>query len=179
MTARVELVHTSAADPGVLAAARELLAVVFPDDFTDADWEHSLGGMHAFAWEDGELAGHGAVVMRRLLHGGRALRTGYVEGVGVHPERRRRGHGAALMTALGDVIARAYDLGALGATDEAIPLYERLGWRRWEGPLFALTPRGGPSRTAEEEGAVFVLPGAAALDLRGDLVCDWRDGDVW
>jgi len=178
MTTQLELVHTSAADPTTLEAARALLAVVFPDDFADDDWEHSLGGMHAFAWEDGELVGHGAVVMRRLVHAGRALRTGYVEGVGVHPGRRRRGHGAAVMTALGEVIARAYDIGALGATDEAIPLYERLGWRGWEGRLFALTPDG-PARTAEEEGAVFVFPGAVPLDLRGDLACDWRDGDVW
>jgi aminoglycoside 2'-N-acetyltransferase I len=34
-------------------------------------------------------------------------------------------------------------------------------------------------RTAEDDGGVFVLPVAPGLDLRGDLTCDWRDGDVW
>ena len=53
------------------------------------DWEHALGGIHAIAYgDDGELVGHASVVQRRLLHGGRALRTGYVEGVGVRREAR-------------------------------------------------------------------------------------------
>ena len=63
--------------------------------------------MHALVWEDGELVGHAALVQRRLLHGGRALRAGYVEGVGVRPDRQRRGHGAALMAALERVLRGA------------------------------------------------------------------------
>jgi aminoglycoside 2'-N-acetyltransferase I len=172
----IELAHTAQLDARTLAAARALLDVVFEGELEEADWEHSLGGIHALAWEDGRLIGHGAVVMRRLRHGDRWRRAGYVEGVGVHPSQQRRGHGAALMRALERVIRGAYDLGALGATDEAEPLYERLGWRRWEGPLCALTPSG-VVRTPDEQGAVFVL--GDALDLAGELTCDWRDGDVW
>jgi aminoglycoside 2'-N-acetyltransferase I len=37
----------------------------------------------------------------------------------------------------------------------------------------------GRRRTAEEEGAVYVLPVAAELDLAAELTCDWRNGDVW
>ena len=175
---RLEIAHTSALDPAVLDAARALLEDVFAGEFEPEDWEHSLGGLHAIVWEDGELVAHGAVIQRRLVHGGRALRTGYVEGVGVRADRRRRGHGAAVMTALGDVIRRAYDVGALGATDEAVPLYTGLGWRHWEGATYALTPDG-VRRTAEDDGGVYVLPVTPGLDLRGDLTCDWRDGDVW
>ena len=70
------------------------------------------------------------------------------------------------------------DLGALGATDEAVPLYERRGWRKWLGPTSALTPTG-IVRTTDEDGFIYVLPGSHPLDLRGELTCDWRDGDVW
>jgi aminoglycoside 2'-N-acetyltransferase I len=168
--------HTADLDPATLAAARALLDEVFEGELTDADWEHGLGGIHALAWEGDELVGHASVIQRRLVYQGRALRAGYVEGVGVSPRHRRRGHASALMTALGKVIRGAYDLGALGATDEAIPLYERHGWRRWEGPLFALTPDG-RVRTAEDDGAVYVL--AEGLDRTAELTCDWRDGDVW
>jgi aminoglycoside 2'-N-acetyltransferase I len=118
------------------------------------------------------------VVQRRLLHGGRALRAGYVEGVGVRADRRGRGHGAGLMAAVERVIARAYELGALGATDEAASFYVARGWRRWEGPTSALTPEG-IVRTADEDGGIHVLEGAVALDLSAPLVCDWRDGEVW
>jgi aminoglycoside 2'-N-acetyltransferase I len=174
---RLHTAHTADLDPATLAAARSLLDEVFEGELTDSDWEHGLGGVHALVWDDdGRLAGHASVIQRRLLHGGRALRAGYVEGVGVRAASRRRGYGGALMAALEHVIRGAYDLGALGATDDAVPLYEGRGWRRWEGPLFALTPAG-RVRTPEEEGAVYVL--GDDLDRSGELTCDWRDGDLW
>lgn len=151
---------------------------MFEDDWSDHDWEHSLGGMHALAWEDDELIGHASVVQRRLLHAGRALRAGYVEGVAVRADRRRHGHAGAMMDALERVVRGAYDLGALAASDAAIPLYAGRGWQVWRGPLSALTPDG-VVRTPDEQGSVYVLPGEVDLDLDGELLCDWRDGDVW
>ena len=93
--AEVHTAHTADLDSAALTAARTLLYDVF-DDMTDHDWEHALGGVHALVWEGGELVGHASVIQRRLLHGGRALRAGYVEGVGVRADRRGRGHGAAM-----------------------------------------------------------------------------------
>jgi aminoglycoside 2'-N-acetyltransferase I len=174
----VRTAHTADLDAGTLAAARALVEDAFAGDFSAHDWEHSLGGVHALAWEDGELVGHASVIQRRLLHAGRALRTGYVEGVGVRPDRRGRGHGGAMMAALERVVRGAYDLGALGATDQAAPLYAARGWKLWRGPAWALTP-GGVVRTEDADGAIYVLPGEVPLDLGGELTCDWRDGDVW
>ena len=145
---------------------------------SDDDWEHALGGVHALVWEGDELIGHASVIQRRLLHGGRALRTGYVEGVGVRADRRGRGYGGALMEALERVIRGAYELGALGSTEEAMDFYARRGWKPWRGPTSALTPTG-IARTPDDDGGVFVLPLTVPLDLDGDLICDWRDGDVW
>ena len=105
------------------------------------------------------------MIQRRLLHGGRALRAGYVEGVGVSAPRAGAATAGAMMGALERVIRAAYDLGALGATDEAVPLYEGRGWRRWDGPLFALTPTG-RVRTPEEDGAVYVLEAKASTARR-------------
>ena len=174
----VRTAHTADLDAATLEAARRLLEAAFEGDFAPDDWEHALGGIHALVWEDGELAGHGSVIQRRLLHGGRALRAGYVEGVGVLSSRRRRGHGAALMGALERVIRGAYDLGALGSTDEATAFYAARGWRRWQGPTWAMTPDG-LVRTEDEDGAIHVLEAGVPLDLAGALACDWRDGDVW
>ena len=176
--AEVRTAHTADLDAATLAAARALMDDAFGDDFEEADWEHALGGIHALVWEGGELIGHGSVVLRRMLHGGRALRTGYVEAVAVRADHRRRGHGGAVMAPLEHVIRVAYDLGALGATDAGAALYRSRGWQRWEGRLSALTPTG-VERTEEEEGYIYVLPVSASLDLAGELTCDWRDGDVW
>jgi aminoglycoside 2'-N-acetyltransferase I len=174
----VRIAHTADLDAATLEGARGLLYAAFGDEMTDADWEHALGGIHALVMEGDEVIGHASVVQRRLLHGGRALRAGYVEGVAVRADRRRRGHGAAMMDALERVVRGAYEVGALGATDEAVELYTRRGWKRWEGPTSALTPTG-ITRTADEDGWVYVLAVGVPLDLSGELTCDWRDGDVW
>jgi aminoglycoside 2'-N-acetyltransferase I len=177
MTA-IRTAHTSDLDASTLRHARSLLEAVFEGEFEDADWEHALGGVHALAYEDGELVAHASVIQRRLLHGGRALRAGYVEAVGVRADRRGRGHGAAVMAAAERVIRGAYDLGALGTTDDGLGFYAARGWRRWQGPTSALTPDG-IVRTEDEDGWIFVLPLAVPLELSGELTCDWRDGDVW
>ena len=176
--ADVHIAHTADLEPVVLAAARALLDDAFAGEMTDADWEHALGGIHALAWEDDALVGHASVIQRRLLHGGRALRAGYVEGVGVRPDRRRAGIGGALMEALERVIRGAYELGALGSTDMAADFYAARGWKRWRGPTSALTPDG-IRRTPGDDGGIYVLPVSAPLDLGAELSCDWRDGDVW
>jgi len=170
--------HTADLEAATLSAARALLDVVFGDEMTDHDWEHALGGMHALLWDRDALIGHASVVQRRLLHQGRALRAGYVEAVAVHPDCRRRGHGATLMRALERIVLGAYELGALGAADAARDFYAALGWKPWRGPTSTLGP-GGVVRTPGEDGSVYVLPTSARLDLDGELTCDWRDGDVW
>ncbi|MPZ89701.1 MAG: GNAT family N-acetyltransferase [Nitriliruptorales bacterium] len=174
----VRTAHTADLDAATLKAARALLDEVFEGDMTDHDWEHALGGVHALAWEGTELIGHASLVQRQLLHGGRALRTGYVEGVGVRADRRGRGHGAAMMDALERVVRGAYEIGALAATDEAAGFYAVRGWRVWQGPSSALTPTG-IQPTEAEDGGIYVLPVTVTLDLSGELTCDWRDGDLW
>ncbi|MFC3985820.1 GNAT family N-acetyltransferase [Streptosporangium jomthongense] len=174
----VRTAHTSELDTAILETARRLLVEVFDGDLSDDDWEHALGGVHALAWRGAELVGHASVVQRRMLHGGRALRAGYVEAVGVRADLRRGGYGTALMDALERVVHGAYDLGALSASDEAVPFYRGRGWRQWRGETFALTPDG-LERTEEEDEGVHVLPVTVPLTLSGTLTCDWRDGDVW
>ena len=95
----------------------------------------------------------------------------------MRPDLQRRGLGRWLMESLNPVID-VYDLGALAASDAAVPLYEALRWSLWRGPLWALTPAGVVA-TPDEEGGVYVRPCSVPLDLDAPLTCDWRDGDVW
>ena len=83
-----------------------------------------------------------------------------------------------MMDALERVVRGAYDLGALGASEDGAALYAARGWRIWQGPTSTLTPTG-IVRTADDDGCVYVLPVAVDLDLQGELTCDWREGDVW
>ncbi len=175
----LRLAHTADLSPRDLSAVRALLddAFVGPDACTAEDHEHALGGLHALLWEGSELVGHGSVVMRRLLHGGQALRTGYVEAVAVRTDRRRRRHGDAVMGALERVVRGGYALGALSATSDAAAFYTARGWQVWAGTTSVLTPDG-RQRTPDDDGGVLVLPVTARLALAGDLACGWRNGDV-
>jgi aminoglycoside 2'-N-acetyltransferase I len=180
MSPRAELVvvHTADLDAETLRAARALLADVFGPELTEQDWDHALGGMHALVFEAGQLVGHGSVIQRQLVHRGRALRTGYVEGVAVRADRQGRGYGAAVMEPLERIIRGAYELGALGASEAGAGFYAARGWRPWRGRTWALTPSG-VVRTEQEDDDVYVMEVSGALDFDGDLTCDWREGDVW
>ncbi|MFJ6986425.1 MULTISPECIES: GNAT family N-acetyltransferase [unclassified Streptomyces] len=177
-TSPLRLAHTADLEPAELRAVRDLLEDAFEGDLTDDDYDHGLGGMHALIHDAAGLAAHGSVVLRRVRHGGRWLRTGYVEAVAVRADVRRTGLGGRLMTALERVIDRAYDLGALSASDDGAHLYTARGWRPWPGEIQALSPDG-VVRLREEEGSVYVRPAQAGpLDPAGPLLFDWRDGDV-
>jgi aminoglycoside 2'-N-acetyltransferase I len=179
LTAR--LIHTSDLDNETRESARRMVVEAFGGgeyDFTDADWEHALGGMHALICQHGSLIAHGAVVQRRLIHRGTALRCGYLEAVAVREDRREQGLGAAVMDALEQVLRGAYQVGALSATVAGAPMYQARGWQAWRGPTSVLSPAG-IARTPEDDGSVYVLPLDAQLDLDGELTCDWRPGDAW
>jgi aminoglycoside 2'-N-acetyltransferase I len=169
--------HTADLGASTTSAIRDLMNAVF-DGVSDDTFDNALGGLHALLYENGELIAHGSVVQRRLLHGGRALRTGYVEGVAVHGGHRRRGHGGTVMAELERIIQAAYHLGALGASPEGAFLYTAREWQLWQGPISAMTPDG-IKRTADLDGAIYVLPVSVPLDLTGDLTCDYRPAALW
>jgi len=176
------LVHTADLDNETRHQAYQLVVDAFAGAgevaFTDADWEHALGGMHALIWYRGALIAHAAVVQRRLLYGGAALRCGYVEGVAVREDWRGQGLARALMDAIEQVVRGAYQVGALSASGMGRTLYGGRGWLPWRGPTSVLSPTG-LTRTPDDDGTLFVLPVELSMDTSAELACDWRDGDVW
>lgn len=184
------LVHTSDLDHETREGARRMVVEAFrsatSDDssgaFTEADWEHALGGMHAFICHHGALIAHAAVVQRRLIYRDTALRCGYVEAVAVREDWRGQGLATAVMDAVEQVLRGAYQLGGLSSTESARDMYSARGWVPWQGPTSVLTPAG-VTRTPEDDGSLLVLPTdlppGMDLDTTAEITCDWRNGDVW
>jgi aminoglycoside 2'-N-acetyltransferase I len=175
------LVHTSDLDADTRDGARRMVIEAFGGtelDFTDADWEHALGGMHALICVHGTLIAHGAVVQRRLIYRDAALRCGYLEAVAVREDWRGQGLAMAVMDALEQVLRGAYQLGALSASQAGRPMYVSRGWLPWQGPSSVLKPSG-VSPTPEDDGSLYVMPISVELDNNAELTCDWRPGDVW
>jgi aminoglycoside 2'-N-acetyltransferase I len=174
------LVHSADLDNETFDDARRMVFDAFDEEirYTEDDWEHALGGMHALICHHGALIAHAAVVQRRLLYRNSALRCGYVEGVAVREDWRRQGLATALMDAIEQVIRGAYQLGALSSSQAGRHMYTSRGWLPWRGPLSVLTPTG-MRRTPEDDGTLFLLPVSVELDPDEAIACDWRDGDVW
>jgi aminoglycoside 2'-N-acetyltransferase I len=82
------------------------------------------------------------------------------------------------MDAAEQVLRGAYQLGALSASEAGRPIYTARGWLPWRGPTSVLAPAG-MTRTPDDDNAVFVLPVSVEVDTTAEIVCDWRDGDVW
>lgn len=172
------LIHTADLDNETREGARDMVVEAFDGDFSDADWEHALGGMHALIWRHGLLIAHAAVVQRRLLHNGTALRCGYVEAVAVREDWRGQGLGSAVLDAVEQVIRGAYQLGALSSSAPAQEMYTARGWLRWRGTTSVLSPTG-LVRTPDDDDSLFVLPVTVEVDDTAEISCDWRAGDVW
>jgi aminoglycoside 2'-N-acetyltransferase I len=165
-----------------LSALRGLFDVCWrgpAEEFTEEDWEHTIGGTHFLVEVDGLIVAHASVVERRLHAGEHELRTGYVEAVATLPECRRHGYGTTVVGEANRHIDAHFQLGGLGSGLHRF--YRRLGWRLWMGPSYVRTPEG-PVRTPEEDGYIYVRltpTSPPELDLSLPISCEWRPGDVW
>jgi aminoglycoside 2'-N-acetyltransferase I len=162
----------------LLAAIRRMLDAAFEGDFSDDDWDHALGGVHAAALEGDAVLAHASVVSRVLEVADQPLRAGYVEAVATDAAHRHRRLGTAVMEVIGDALRADYELGALATG--AFGFYATLGWERWRGPTY-VRDGGETTRTSWEDGGIMVLrfgPSADA-DLTAPLTCEARPGDDW
>ena len=132
--------------------------------------------VHVLGYLDGLLVSHALWLERQLrIGGGPWLNAAYVEGVATHPDTRRRGYGSAVMRRLQQEIASC-DLGALSPSRPE--WYERLGWERWQGPLW-IQKDGETQGTSDECVLIYRTPATGALDLSASLTAPWRPFELW
>ena len=171
--------HTSQLTSVEKALIYQLLYQVFEQDFSLADFDHALGGMHILAYQNDQIIGHVAIVQRSVIADRSPYRIGYIEGLGVAEAYRRQGIGRKLMEQSGYIIANSYDFGLLSASEEGLPLYQSLGWKIWSGELYESTIDS-YQRSLEDEGSVLFLAGATQdIAATSPLYCDYRSGDQW
>jgi aminoglycoside 2'-N-acetyltransferase I len=181
------MVEVLVAEPGELTsaqleAAESLVRTAFGSGFRSHDWLHAVEGVHLFVIENQTLVAFAAVVPRTLRHAGRALDTGYVEGVAVRADHQGRGLGGAVMAQAETVIRQRHQLGALNAVDSAADFYAHRGWQLWTGHTQASDPSGMIVDTYDDADRIYLLTPhghTEPLQTHIPLICDWRDGDLW
>lgn len=178
MSWTVERASTTDLSPGDLSGIRQLMNAAFGDRFSEEDWRHALGGWHFLVRaSDGNIISHASVIHRKLEVPGQQLSAGYVEAVATRPEFQGKGLATAVLRVVAGFIDGRFQIGALSGDPN---FYEKHGWQRWKGMTWCR--RGTEiNRTAEEDGGILVLPTRSSppLDPEGDIVVDWREGDVW
>jgi aminoglycoside 2'-N-acetyltransferase I len=175
---KIELLSTESLSAPRAQELRAWLIRAFDGDFSDEDWHHALGGVHALIEDGRGIVSHAAVVPRSISCDGRLLHAGYVEAVATRADRRMQGHASHVLEKLGEILARDYDIGVLST---ALPeVYVALGWQCWRGPCFVQLPHA-RTRTPDDDGGIMVLrtPRTPPIDVAGDITADWRSGDVW
>jgi len=163
--------------PALRAEVLELCNVAYGEDLTDL-FRSLDAGVHVLVRDDGRLVSHAMWVTRWLqVDGDPLLRTAYVEAVATDPKYRNLGLASRVMRRLVAEIPPEFDLAALSPA--TIPLYERLGWRAWVGPLCVRMRDGSVVETPEEVVMVYELEGRTRVDVRRPLSIEWRPGEVW
>lgn len=170
--------RTADASADLLAEVRGLMDDAFAGDFSDQDWQQTIGGWHVVVTEADRVLSHAAVVPRVLEVAGRPFATGYVEGVATVPRRQGEGLGALAMAEATSYVHAVFELGALSTGSHAF--YERLGWERWRGPTY-VRDAGRLVRSADDDDGVMVLRfgPSADIDLSAAISCEARPGDDW
>jgi len=158
------------------AAVIDLINRAYEEDLAEL-FKSFTGATHILGTVGDRLVSHALWVTRRLqVETQPLLRTAYVELVATDPAWQRRGFAAAVMNRVAEDI-RDYDIGALSPF--SVDYYARLGWERWQGPLF-IRKDGALLPTPEDEDVMILrLPRTPALDLHAALSVEWREGEVW
>lgn len=175
--ASIRVLDTSTAAPQ-LTDIRQLVADAFEGEFSDEDWEHTLGGLHAIVSDGETLVAHAAVVPRTIWLGDDPFWAGYVEGVAAKRGRQREGLGSLVMTEVARVVRSTFDVGVLSTGHWGF--YERCGWERWRGPTF-VRHNDEIVRTEDDDDGVMVLRFGRSrdVDLTAPIACERRAGDDW
>jgi len=161
-----------------LAEIRRLVVSAFEEDFSEEDWEHSLGGWHVVAFDNDVVIAHAAVVPRVVEVADRSFRTGYVEAVATDPARQHEGLGSSIMIEVARLVRGTFEMGALSTALH--DFYARLGWERWQGPTYVRRGSQLVRTEAEDDGIMVLRFGRSKdVDVSAAISCEARTGDDW
>jgi aminoglycoside 2'-N-acetyltransferase I len=133
---------------------------------------HVLGNLQ------GKLVSYVLWITRWLQIGnGPLLRTAYIEGMATEVDHRHKGFASQIMKKAVEEI-QDFDFAALSTGSHGF--YERLGWKIWEGPLYARKEKE-LIAMPEEQGCamILVLPKTPPIDLKTPLSIEWRELEPW
>lgn len=168
-------IEVSTGDSGWPQAA-PLLRAVWPSEvvatlpWRDVVWAHADHRILVYD-SDGTIVGHVGLFIRIAQWNARNVKIGGIGGVATREDRRRKGIASFAMQRAMDELRQVHvvDFGLLFCEPRHAPLYQKLGWRAFEGNVFVAQPAGRVHFTVTDP-YVFDLkmaPRLGTLDLCG------------
>jgi aminoglycoside 2'-N-acetyltransferase I len=172
---KIEVLKRKDLSPSQHLEMISLCSLSYNEDFKPL-LETFMDPTHVLAYVDKKLVSHALWITRWLEYDhALMLRTAYIEAVATHPAFQNRGFGTHVMRVVHTKILN-YDMGGLSPSDDR--WYMRLGWERWQGPLFIRTSESLLS-TPSGDLMILRLPRTPNLDLKAPLSAEWREGELW
>jgi len=171
----IDRIDVTAGDVGWRQAAPLLKAIWPPEVVATLPWRDVVWAspdQRVLAFNAaGEIIGHVAIVVREATLDGRAVKIGGLGGVATRNDSRRRGVARAAMSTAVQQIQNVHevDFGLLFCEPRHAALYEKLGWRSFQGDVFVQQAQG---RVRFEVTGPYVfdlkmMPRSGLLDLCG------------
>jgi aminoglycoside 2'-N-acetyltransferase I len=156
---------------------RNLLKDAFEGDFSEEDWQHSLGGVRLIGFMDEEIVAHGAVAPRAVRIDDVEEIIGYVEAIAVGPRFWRQGIGTALMEEITKICKSQYQFSMLSTGEK--DFYRRFGWVDFKGESYVDLGEKVVRSEEEDEGLMYLGVGNYLNLSPLKVVCKSRAGDAW
>jgi predicted acetyltransferase len=170
----IDRIEIAAGDVGRQEAAPLLKAVWPPEIVATLPWRDVVSAQpdqRVLVFDRANtIIGHVAIVIRNATWGDQAIKIGGIGGVATRDDSRRRGvERAAVAKGIEEIRAHNADFGLLFCEPRHAPLYQKLGWRAFEGEVIVVQPRG-RVRYKVIDPYVFdlkIAPRTGVLDLCG------------
>ena len=155
---------------------RVFLNEAYEGDFSDSDYENTIGGRHFMIVVGGHLIAHASVVTRSISIDDTAWSVGYVEAVAVAADFRGRTFGRQIMQQVTDFCRGNYAIAMLSTGEHGF--YERFGWVRLDAKTFVETANG-LVRTEEDDDCLMLLSDVSDLTNARRVVALDRSENPW
>jgi len=129
--------------------AKPLLMAVWPPavvatlPWKDVVWAHADWRVLAFDRAD-DIIGHVGLFLRDAIWDARKVKLGGIGGVATREDCRRQGVASAAMRRAAQEMRDTHDrdFALLFCEQRHAPVYEKLGWRKFDGDVFVMQPQG-------------------------------------
>lgn len=143
----IDRIEIKAGDVGWPEAAPLLSAVWPPETVATLPWRDVVSAKpdrRALVFDHANtIIGHVGIVIRAAAWDDQAVKIGGIGGVATRDDYRRRGVArAAVAKGIEEIRAHNADFALLFCEPRHAPLYQKLGWRAFEGGVLVVQPQG-------------------------------------